>query len=46
MTPSDGNHPDDRRDEAELIAALLRGDTDELIGEKRFVRKDGPSGCG
>ena len=41
MTPSDLNHPDDRRDEADLVAMLLRGDTDELIGEKRFVRKDG-----
>jgi PAS domain S-box-containing protein len=41
MTPSDLNHPDDRDGEAALVAGLLRGDTDELIGEKRFVRKDG-----
>jgi PAS domain S-box-containing protein len=41
MTPSDLIHPDDRPEEADLIARLLRGDTDELIGEKRFLRKDG-----
>ena len=41
LTPSDLNHPDDRRTEAGLIAALLRGDTEELVGEKRLVRKDG-----
>src|SRR5918994_3732388 len=41
LTPLDLNHPDDRRREAELVAALLRGDTEELVGEKRLVRKDG-----
>jgi hypothetical protein len=47
MTPSDVNHPDDRRDQAELIAALLRGDTDELIGENASCEKTaGSSGCG
>ena len=41
LKPSDLIHPDDRGREAELIAALLRGDTEELIGEKRLLRKDG-----
>jgi PAS domain S-box-containing protein len=41
LIPSDLIHPEDRGCEAELIAALLRGDTEELIGEKRLVRKDG-----
>src|SRR5918993_180012 len=41
LTPSDLTHPDDRRREADLVAALLRGDTEELTGEKRLVRKDG-----
>ena len=41
LTPSDLYHPDDRLEEARLVAALLRGDTEELIGEKRLVRKDG-----
>ena len=41
LTPSDLTHPDDRCRDAELIAALLRGETEELTGEKRLVRKDG-----
>jgi PAS domain S-box-containing protein len=41
LTPSDLNHPDDRPEEARLVAALLRGDTEDLVGEKRLVRKDG-----
>ena len=41
LRPSDLIHPDDRRREAELITALLRGETEELTGEKRLVRKDG-----
>src|SRR5918992_584116 len=41
LRPSDLIHPDDRSRESELVAALLRGDTEELIGEKRLVRKDG-----
>ena len=41
LSPSDLAHPDDRRREAELIAALLRGETEDLVGEKRLVRKDG-----
>jgi PAS domain S-box-containing protein len=41
LAPSDLTHPDDRRRDAELIAALLRGETEDLVGEKRLVRKDG-----
>jgi PAS domain S-box-containing protein len=41
LTPSDLTHSDDRCREADLVAALLRGDIEELVGEKRLVRKDG-----
>ena len=41
MKPSDLTHPQDRAANAAAIAALLRGDTDDYIGENRYVRKDG-----
>src|SRR5450759_856719 len=41
MTFLDITLPEEREHDAELVAQLLRGDNDELVREKRYVRKDG-----
>jgi len=41
MTFLDITRPEEREHDAELVGRLLRGDNDELVREKRYVRKDG-----
>ena len=41
MTFSDVTHPDDRAQDLEGLARLLRGEVREYAVEKRYVRKDG-----
>ena len=41
MTFLDITLPEEREHDAELVGRLLRGDNDELVREKRYVRKDG-----
>ena len=41
MSPLDLDHPDDRERDATDIAAVMRGETDNYLIEKRYVRRDG-----
>jgi diguanylate cyclase (GGDEF)-like protein/PAS domain S-box-containing protein len=41
MTFLDITRPEERHDDAEQVGRLLRGEIDELVREKRYLRKDG-----
>jgi PAS domain S-box-containing protein len=40
MTPADITHPDDRQPYVDIYPRFLRGEIEEFIIEKRYVRKD------